>query len=156
MQMVADGTFRQDLLYRINTIEIHIPPIRERGDDILLLADHFLAVYAQKYNKHIKGISIDAKSMLLKYQWPGNVRELQHTLERAVIMSDSSIIKGHNLMLQSNSSAYNRNRELQTMNLEELERDAIERAMQKAEGNISKAAEFLGITRYTLYRKLNK
>lgn len=156
IQMVADGTFRQDLLYRINTIEIHIPPIRERGDDILLLADHFLAVYAKKYNKHIKGISIDAKSMLLKYQWPGNVRELQHTLERAVIMSDSSIIKSHNLMLQSNSSAYNRNRELQTMNLEELERDAIERAMQKAEGNISKAAELLGITRYTLYRKLNK
>jgi transcriptional regulator with PAS, ATPase and Fis domain len=156
MQMVADGTFRQDLLYRINTIEIHIPPIRERGDDILLLADHLLAVYAQKYNKHIKGISIDAKSMLLKYQWPGNVRELQHTLERAVIMTDSSIIKSHNLMLQSNSSAYNRNRELQTMNLEELERDAIERAMQKAEGNISKAAELLGITRYTLYRKLNK
>lgn len=156
MQMVADGTFRQDLLYRINTIEIHIPPIRERGDDILLLADHFLSVYAKKYNKHIKGISIDAKSMLLKYQWPGNVRELQHTLERAVIMTDSSIIKSHNLMLQSNSSAYNRNRELQTMNLEELERDAIERAMQKAEGNISKAAELLGITRYTLYRKLNK
>lgn len=156
MQMVADGTFRQDLLYRINTIEIHIPPIRERGDDILLLADHFLAVYAKKYNKHIKGISIDAKSMLLKYQWPGNVRELQHTIERAVIMTDSSIIKSHNLMLQSNSSAYNRNRELQTMNLEELERDAIERAMQKAEGNISKAAELLGITRYTLYRKLNK
>ncbi len=94
--------------------------------------------------------------MLLKYQWPGNVRELQHTIERAVIMTDSSIIKSHNLMLQSNSSAYNRNRELQTMNLEELERDAIERAMQKAEGNISKAAELLGITRYTLYRKLNK
>ena len=157
--MVEKGIFRQDLMYRINTIEIHIPPLRERGDDVILLAEFFLEKYATKYNKKIKGISRDAKIMLARYGWPGNVRELQHAVERAVIMEESTIIKPYSLMIpqkdKNNSNAPLLQGEM-TMNLEELERDAIERAMKRANGNISHAAELLGITRYSLYRKLGK
>lgn len=156
--MVEKGIFRQDLMYRINTIEIHIPPLRERGDDVILLAEFFLEKYASKYNKKIKGISRDAKIMLARYGWPGNVRELQHAVERAVIMEESTIIKPYSLMIpqkDKNSNAPLLQGEM-TMNLEELERDAIERAMKRANGNISHAAELLGITRYSLYRKLGK
>lgn len=156
--MVEKGIFRQDLMYRINTIEIHIPPLRERGDDVILLAEFFLEKYASKYNKKIKGISRDAKIMLARYGWPGNVRELQHAVERAVIMEESTIIKPYSLMIpqkDKNSNAPLLQGEM-TMNLEELERNAIERAMKRANGNISHAAELLGITRYSLYRKLGK
>lgn len=157
--MVEKGIFRQDLMYRINTIEIHIPPLRERGDDVILLAEFFLEKYASKYNKKIKGISRDAKIMLARYGWPGNVRELQHAVERAVIMEESTIIKPYSLMIpqkDKNSSNAPLPQDEMTMNLEELERDAIERAMKRANGNISHAAELLGITRYSLYRKLGK
>lgn len=157
--MVEKGIFRQDLMYRINTIEIHIPPLRERGDDVILLAEFFLEKYASKYNKKIKGISRDAKIMLARYGWPGNVRELQHAVERAVIMEESTIIKPYSLMIpqkDKNSSNAPLLQGEMTMNLEELERDAIERAMKRANGNISHAAELLGITRYSLYRKLSK
>lgn len=156
-QMVAEGTFRQDLLYRVNTVEVHIPPLRERGEDVLLLADFFLAKFAKKYGKQIRGIGREAKMMLMKYDWPGNVRELQHAVERAVIMADSSVLKPCNFMLQPVEQPVQEfDTDGLTMNLEELERDAIERAMRRADGNISRAAELLGITRYTLYRKLNK
>ena len=156
-QMVAEGTFRQDLLYRVNTVEVHIPPLRERGEDVLLLADFFLAKFAKKYGKKIRGIGREAKMMLMKYDWPGNVRELQHAVERAVIMADSSVLKPCNFMLQPVEQPVQEfDTDGLTMNLEELERDAIERAMRRADGNISRAAELLGITRYTLYRKLNK
>ena len=157
--MVEKGIFRQDLMYRINTIEIHIPPLRERGDDVILLAEFFLEKYASKYNKKIKGISRDAKIMLTRYGWPGNVRELQHAVERAVIMEENTIIKPYSLMIpqkDKNSSNAPLPQSEMTMNLEELERDAIERAMKRANGNISHAAELLGITRYSLYRKLSK
>ena len=157
--MVEKGIFRQDLMYRINTIEIQIPPLRERGDDVILLAEFFLEKYASKYNKKIKGISRDAKIMLARYGWPGNVRELQHAIERAVIIEDSTIIKPYSLMIpqkDKNSSNAPLLQGEMTMNLEELERDAIERAMKRANGNISHAAELLGITRYSLYRKLGK
>lgn len=157
--MVEKGIFRQDLMYRINTIEIHIPPLHERGDDVILLAEFFLEKYASKYNKKIKGISRDAKIMLARYGWPGNVRELQHAVERAVIMEESTIIKPYSLMIpqkDKNSSNAPLLQGEMTMNLEELERDAIERAMKRANGNISHAAELLGITRYSLYRKLGK
>ena len=97
-QMVEDGNFRQDLLYRINTIEIHIPPLRERGNDIILLADHFLDRYTRKYKKKIHGLTREAKNKLLKYAWPGNVRELQHTIERAVILGDGSMLKPENFL----------------------------------------------------------
>ena len=156
--MVSEGTFRQDLLYRVNTIEIEIPPLRDRGEDVILLAEYFLEKFAGKYNKMIKGFSRDSRIMLEKYHWPGNVRELQHAIERAVIMEDTSMIRPYSLMIpqkdqQQKASVHTG--EL-TMNLEELERDAIERAMKRANGNISRAAELLGITRYALYRKLGK
>ena len=156
--MVSEGTFRQDLLYRVNTIEIEIPPLRDRGEDVTLLAEYFLEKFAGKYNKMIKGFSRDSRIMLEKYHWPGNVRELQHAIERAVIMEDTSLIRPYSLMIpqkEQQQKASVHTGEL-TMNLEELERDAIERAMKRANGNISRAAELLGITRYALYRKLGK
>ncbi|MCD7936471.1 MAG: sigma-54 dependent transcriptional regulator [Tannerellaceae bacterium] len=151
---VEEGAFRQDLLYRVNTIEIHIPPLRERGNDILLLADHFLRKYARKYKKEITGLTRDARTKLLKYGWPGNVRELQHALERAVILADSSLLKADNFMLQAVSGAKKGGYEELNLNL--LEKEAIERALRRAGGNVSRAAELLGITRFTLYRKLEK
>lgn len=152
--MVGQGTFRQDLLYRINTIELHIPPLRERGSDILLLADYFLARYARKYKKEIRGLSRDARSKLQNYSWPGNVRELQHAIERAVILSDGTMLRPENFMLQPTVS--NKIADLEELNLSILEKEAIERALRRAEGNVTRAAELLGITRFALYRKLDK
>ena len=152
--MVGQGTFRQDLLYRINTIELHIPPLRERGNDIQLLADYFLARYARKYKKEIRGLSRDARSKLQNYNWPGNVRELQHAIERAVILSDGTMLRPENFMLQPTVS--NKTADLEELNLSILEKEAIERALRRAEGNVTRAAELLGITRFALYRKLDK
>ncbi len=152
--MVGQGTFRQDLLYRINTIELYIPPLRERGNDIQLLADYFLARYARKYKKEIRGLSRDARSKLQNYSWPGNVRELQHAIERAVILSDGTMLRPENFMLQSTVS--NKTADLEELNLSILEKEAIERALRRAEGNVTRAAELLGITRFALYRKLDK
>ena len=153
-RMVDEGRFRQDLLYRINTIEIHIPPLRERGNDILLLAEHFLRRYARKYQKEMKGLTREAKNKLLRYDWPGNVRELQHTMERAVILGDGSLLRPENFPLQALPAPTRK--ETENLNLEQLERQAIERAMRLCEGNVSRAAERLGITRFALYRKLEK
>lgn len=153
-QMVEDGNFRQDLLYRINTIEIHIPPLRERGNDIILLADHFLDRYTRKYKKKIHGLTREAKNKLLKYAWPGNVRELQHTIECAVILGDGSMLKPENFLFHTTSKQ--KKEEEVILNLEQLERQAIEKALRISNGNISRAAEYLGITRFALYRKLEK
>ena len=153
-QMVEDGNFRQDLLYRINTIEIHIPPLRKRGNDIILLADHFLDRYTRKYKKEIHGLTREAKNKLLKYVWPGNVRELQHTIERAVILGDGSMLKPENFLFHTTSKQ--KKEEEVVLNLEQLERQAIEKALRISNGNISRAAEYLGITRFALYRKLEK
>jgi DNA-binding NtrC family response regulator len=153
-QMVEDGNFRQDLLYRINTIEIHIPPLRKRGNDIILLADHFLDRYTRKYKKKIHGLTREAKNKLLKYAWPGNVRELQHTIERAVILGDGSMLKPENFLFHTTSKQ--KKEEEVVLNLEQLERQAIEKALRISNGNISRAAEYLGITRFALYRKLEK
>ena len=153
-QMVEDGNFRQDLLYRINTIEIHIPPLRERGNDIILLAEHFLNHYARKYKKEMHGLTREAKNKLLKYAWPGNVRELQHTIERAVILGDGSMLKPENFLFHTTSKQ--KKEEEVILNLEQLERQAIEKALRISNGNISRAAEYLVITRFALYRKLEK
>ena len=152
--MVQEGTFRQDLLYRINTIELHIPPLRERGNDILLLADYFLNRYVRKYKKKIGGLTRDAKTKLQSYAWPGNVRELQHAIERAVILSDGSMLKPENFMLHP--APAQQKGEPEELNLSVLEKEAIERALRRADGNITRAAELLGITRFALYRKLDK
>lgn len=150
---VAEGRFREDLFFRINTIEITIPPLRERGEDIILLAEHFLKTYAHKYNKKVTSLGRDARQRLLRHTWPGNVRELMHAMERAVLLS-----KGEGLCAQDfilNVSARHKP-QTQTLNLERLEQEAIERAMNVAGGNVTRAAELLGITRFALYRKLNK
>ena len=150
---VADGRFREDLLYRINTIEITIPPLRERGEDIILLAEHFLSLYAHKYNKTKMTLNRDARQRLLRHTWPGNVRELMHAVERAVLLSKGPTLCAQDFILQE---ATRRNAQMQTLNLERLEQEAIERAMQIAGGNVTRAAELLGITRFALYRKLSK
>lgn len=153
-QMVAEGKFRQDLFYRINTIEIQVPPLRERGDDILLLADFFVEKYAHKYKKEVKGLTREAKLKLSKYPWPGNVRELQHTIERTVLLSDSFQLRARDFMLEPQPEKIEES--TGTLNLEKVEKETIERAMRRANGNLSQAAEYLGITRYSLYRKLEK
>jgi DNA-binding NtrC family response regulator len=152
--MVEEGTFRQDLLYRINTIEIHIPPLRERGDDIVLLAEHFLHKYAHKYKKEIQGLTREAKQKLMKYPWPGNVRELQHAIERAVILSQYVWLRPEDFMLTPQVEKKSSLDEI--LNLEELEVRAIKKALKRCAGNVSEAAELLGITRYALYRKMSK
>jgi DNA-binding NtrC family response regulator len=153
-EMVADKRFRQDLLYRINTIEIHIPPLRERENDVLLLAEHFLERFKRKYNKKLRGITKEAKAKLQNYQWPGNVRELEHTMERAVILADKNVLGTDNFIFTPTAVSTKKTRE--EFNLNKLEQEAIERAFRQAEGNISVAAELLGITRYALYRKMEK
>ncbi len=126
-QLVDEGNFRQDLLYRINTIEIHIPPLRERGNDIILLAEYFLQRYARKYKKDMRGLTREAKNKLLKYAWPGNVRELQHTIERAVILGDGSLLKPENFLFHA--APKQRKEEETTLNLEQLERQTIEKGV---------------------------
>lgn len=153
-RLVEEGTFRQDLLYHINTIELHIPPLRERGNDIILLAEFFLQRYARKYQKEMRGLTREAKNKLLKYVWPGNVRELQHTMERAVILGDGSLLQPDNFLFQAVTPRIKEDEDI--LNLERLERQAIEKAMRLSEGNVTRAAEYLGITRFALYRKLEK
>lgn len=148
---VAEGRFREDLLYRINTIEINIPPLRERGEDIILLAEHFLSIYAQKYNKVVTTLNRDARQRLLRHTWPGNVRELMHAVERAVLLAKGPALCAQDFLLKE---SVRRTSQTQTLNLERLEQEAIERAMNIAGGNVSRAAELLGITRFALYRKL--
>ncbi len=152
-QMVKDGKFRQDLLYRINTVEITVPPLTERGDDIPMLANHFLNFYSKKYRKDVLSISVDAMTKLKKYPWPGNVRELQHSIERALIMADSSTLQGSDFLFsRKGNDAVN----VDTLNLDEVEKAAVAKAIQLHNGNISKAAEELGLTRASLYRRMEK
>ena len=151
---VEDGTFRQDLFYRINTIEIRIPPLRERGNDIVLLAEYFLKKFAHKYNKKVSTLSREVKSKLMNYSWQGNVRELQNVMERAVVLSHDKSLKVENILLQTKEGK--KVKEMESLNSEEREKYAIEQALKKSDGNLNKAAELLGISRYTLYRKINK
>jgi len=153
-QAVEDGDFRQDLLYRINTIEIHIPPLRERGNDIILLAEYFLGKYAHKYKKDIQRLSSDVKRKLSAYYWPGNVRELQNTIERAVILSSGKVLKADDFIFSSGESK--KSKDMEVLNLELIEREAIEKALKISNGNLNKAADMLGISRFALYRKINR
>jgi DNA-binding NtrC family response regulator len=151
--MVNEGLFREDLLYRINTIQIEVPPLRERGNDILVLADFFLRMYISKYNKPNLKINQQAQDKLLKYSWPGNIRELQHTIEKAVIMSESNVLKPEDFFMRSTLSTVNITNEL---TLEEMEKRMISVSIDKNYGNLSAVAEQLGITRQTLYNKIKK
>ncbi|RZK43139.1 MAG: sigma-54-dependent Fis family transcriptional regulator [Pedobacter sp.] len=154
-EMVAKGTFRQDLLFRINTVELILPPLRERGDDVMLLAMHFLNTFATKYHKLIKGIGNSAQQALLSYAWPGNIRELQHVIERAVIMSEGNMIELEDLQLTPQKFG-NQSIIHSDMPLDEMEKAMVHKAIEKHKGNISRAAAELGLTRAALYRRIEK
>ncbi len=152
---VESGKFRQDLLYRINTIEIQLPPLRERIGDIPLITDHFLKIYTKKYRKPIKGIVPAACKKLALHPWPGNVRELQHAIERAVIMSDHNMLGPEDFFLNS-KTRQGGEFDLETYNLEDIEKTVIQKVLKDHKGNVTQAAVDLGLTRTSLYRRMEK
>lgn len=152
-QMVDENTFREDLLYRINTVELTIPPLRDRMDDIPQLSEHFLSRYRRKYRKSALLLSSKALDKLTRYTWPGNIRELQHIIERAVIMAENSEIGARDIALNTSSSDPVG---ASSLHLETLEKDAIVKALRKHQYNLSAAARELGLGRTTLYRKMNR
>lgn len=155
--MVKENRFRQDLLYRINTIEVEIPPLRDRIEDIPLLANHFLKHYSDKYGKSITKISEAAMSRMTKHPWPGNIRELQHSLERAIILSNSSVLQPEDFNFSSNNTKEtDQPLNLDQYNLDEVEKLLIRKVLKKYNGNITQAAAELGLTRSSLYRRLEK
>lgn len=167
-EKVGEGTFRQDLFYRLNTIELHLPPLRDRGEDIVLLAEYFLKIYSGKYSVGDVRLGASAKQKLLKHTWPGNVRELQHCIERAIVLGDKTELAAEDIRLEdsvvaSGTSASNSatgsvsaSVNIDSLNLQTLEREAIKRAISLSNGNLTQAAELLGITRFALYRKIDK
>jgi transcriptional regulator with PAS, ATPase and Fis domain len=152
---VDEGKFRQDLLYRINTVEIHLPPLRERTGDLPLLAEYFLKVYSKKYKKNIKGLLSSSLKKLNQYPWPGNVRELQHAIERAVIMTEADMLTPDDFIL-SNTPKRGGEMNLNTHNLDEIEKGIIQKVLKQYQGNITQAAQDLGLTRASLYRRMEK
>jgi DNA-binding NtrC family response regulator len=151
-QEVQAGRFRQDLLFRLNTIEIHVPPLRERREDIPLLAAHFLKQHAQRYRKRISGFEAEAVRALESHTWPGNVRELDHAVERAVLMARGERIAASDLGLRQAEAAGR----IEDMSLEEVECFLIRKALARFDGNVSRAAEALGLSRSALYRRLQR
>jgi transcriptional regulator with PAS, ATPase and Fis domain len=151
-QLVADGEFRKDLLYRINTIEIELPPLRERVDDLPALTEHFIGLYARKYRMPGKTVGRDAMQALRSHHWPGNIRELSHVIERTFILTEDDEITAANLQI---GAAVESLRPV-SLNLEENERRLVEQALEQARGNVSRAADALGITRAALYRRIGK
>jgi two-component system, NtrC family, response regulator HydG len=154
-ELANEARFRKDLIYRINTVEIVVPPLRKRGSDILLLAKHFCKTYSNKYLKNVAGFDEDAQDKLMSYHYPGNVRELQYAIERAVIMSDGDVLKAADIIFSPLESAAVVEEEINT-DLKAVEKNTILRVIEKHNGNITKAAKELGITRTALYRRLNK
>jgi DNA-binding NtrC family response regulator len=154
-EMVNQNKFRQDLLYRINTVEIRIPPLRERIGDIPALLDHFLKIYCKKYNKPLRRLSSATLKRLEKYHWPGNVRELQHAIERAIIMCDSQVLQPTDFFFPEQEQKGD-SLSFDDYNLEEIEKLVIHRAISKHGGNITHAADELGLSRASLYRRLEK
>ena len=150
---VAAGHFREDLLFRLNTVEIRLPPLRERNEDIPVLAAHFLGQYATRYRRPVRGFDSPAMAMLLAHDWPGNVRELDHTMERAVLMARAERIGGADLGLTAQRTT---SRNLDDLSLEEVEAILIRKALARAQGNVSHAAEALGLSRGALYRRIDK
>jgi DNA-binding NtrC family response regulator len=149
----AAGLFREDLLFRLNTVEIHLPPLRERIEDIPALAAHFLSVYAARYRRPVQGFHPSALQLMAQYAWPGNVRELEHTLERAVLMARSNELHAADLGLNF-SRANSQN--LEELSLEAVEAILIRKALQRFQGNVSQAADALGLSRGALYRRMEK
>jgi len=151
--MIENGQFREDLLYRINTITVEIPPLRERENDILLIAEFYLQKYSNKYGKHGLKISKSGQSKLLKYNWPGNVRELQHCIEKAVILSDDNVLNEDSFNFNNKQA---KQTDLQNLTIDEMEKEMIVANIEKEQGNMSAVAKKLGITRQTLYNKMKK
>ncbi|HEY0963213.1 MAG TPA: sigma-54 dependent transcriptional regulator [Pseudomonadales bacterium] len=151
--MVDDYRFRQDLLYRINTVELHVPPLRERISDIPLLAEHFIALFSRKYNRRKPGIGVAALRKLQAYAWPGNIREFQHAVERALIMSEHDELQPDDFLFAARKASA---RDNASLNLEDVEKDTIQKALVKHQNNLSRAAAELGLGRATLYRKMSK
>lgn len=151
-QMVDEGTFREDLLYRINTIQIEIPPLRKRKKDIIAIADYFLKIYSNKYRKTCTKISDSGIHKLTEYQWPGNVRELQHGIEKAVILSDKNVLTADDFFFNPSTSTNT----IFEGTIEEMERKMISKVLQESSSNLSAAAQQLGITRQTLYNKMKR
>jgi len=152
-QMISNNLFRDDLLYRINTIQLHIPPLRERENDVLILADYFLKIYSKKYNKKAFEISQSAKEKLIAYNWPGNIRELKHTIEKAIILSSDEILNEDDFQLVTQAQHETGKSSLR---LSDIEKNTIKKVMQISRGNMSEAAKTLDISRTTLYSKLTK
>jgi DNA-binding NtrC family response regulator len=152
VKMVSESRFREDLLYRINTIMIEVPPLRDRVDDIPVLANYFLKAYCEKYNRIPMRFNTHALEKLANYSWPGNVRELQHSIEKAVIMSDSAVLLPADFEFSLASRSIHR----QELTLEEMEKQMIIDSLKRNSNNLSVVAEKLGITRQTLYNKLRK
>jgi DNA-binding NtrC family response regulator len=149
----AEGRFRSDLLFRLNTVELHIPPLRERKEDIPLLAEHFLRLYAQRYRKPVKGFETAALDRMLEHPWPGNVRELDHSIERSVLITMDEQIQPGDLGLEADKAS---SAKIEDMSLEEVEFLLIKKALTRHTGNISHAAEALGLSRSALYRRMQK
>jgi DNA-binding NtrC family response regulator len=150
---VVGGRFREDLLFRLNTIEIRLPPLRERREDIPLLAMHFLGQYAQRYRKHLAGFESAAMQVILDHPWPGNVRELDHAVERSVLMAQGGTVKASDLALRAGREGAPR---LEEMSLEEVESFLIRKALARYQGNVSQAAGALGLSRSALYRRIQR
>lgn len=155
---VAAGRFREDLLFRLNTVEIHLPPLRERREDIPLLAAYFLELHARRYGKNVAGFEAEAMRALLAYHWPGNVRELAHAIERATLLADHDTVRITDLALglASGSQSVHANQRLEDMSLEDVERVLISKALSRFQGNVSLAAHALGLSRSALYRRLQR
>lgn len=153
-EMVNENKFRQDLLYRINTVEVTLPPLRERPEDIPLLAHHFLSIYSKKYNMPSKRFSPAALKRLEKHSWPGNIRELQHAIERAVILSEGNLLEPNDFFYQEKEESTGI--DLENTNLEDVEKILIRKVIDKHGGNVSKAAKELGLSRGALYRRMEK
>lgn len=151
---VSSGRFREDLLFRLNTIEIHLPPLRERRADIAALASHFLSTHAQRYRKQLQGFDPPAMQALLEHSWQGNVRELNHVIERAVLMAQDRCVRASDLALRASSSSASGR--LDDMSLEEVEGFLIKKALARYHGNVSHAAAALGLSRSALYRRLQR
>ena len=149
----ASGQFREDLLFRLNTVEMHVPALRERREDIPVLAVHFLSRYASRYRRPVQGFEASALQLLMQYSWPGNVREIEHTLERAVLMCRGTEIERADLGLDS---LRQHSQNLEDLSLESVEAVLIRKALQRSQGNISQAAEVLGLSRGALYRRMEK
>ena len=150
---VAAGRFRQDLLFRLNTVEIRLPPLRERREDIPLLAAHFLRVHSQHYRKRLTGYEPPALQLLIEHNWPGNVRELDHAVERGVLMAQGQTLRYSDFSLKTSRDSNSR---LEDMSLEDVEASLVKKAMARYDGNVSHAARALGLSRSALYRRLQR